>query len=254
MGNPKSETPVNKNENGTTKTTVDEISQDEAEANLENATVIENEHQTFLNKLEKGSGTSAEQISAIETRIPLLESKLSSVEASITAKVDELKNDDEIQDDGETLRLSPFKKKTMAKQKRYLKKAKKKLKSQISQLKKLYSSLLKDEARKERKVSISKTAKKEVYHKQHGGAINNAITNTVTAMEEGNRATLKVEVSKLDAKEGDALIMKTLVKAPRFLHTKVVANAENRILYLQHFRSELGVKKKERPRRGRKKK
>lgn len=48
--------------------------------------------------------------------------------------------------------------------------------------------------------------------------------------------------------------MKTLVKAPRLLHTRVVANADHRILYLQHFRTELGAEKKERPRRGRKKK
>ena len=247
-------TPFNKNENDATKTTVDETSQDQAGTNLENAEASRKAFELFERNITNGSGSTADNIADIKKQRLLVRGRLAFVETAIVKIVTELKSSGQRNGEGVVIKLSPFEKNVLRREKRNLTDAKKEYKAQISELSKLFSSLDKEEAKKERKASISKSAKKEPYHKQHGGAVKNAIANEVTAMGKGNRDTLKVELAKLDDKGGDALIMKTLMKAPRFLHTRVVANADHRILYLQHFRTELGVEKKERPKRGRNKK
>ncbi len=134
------------------------------------------------------------------------------------------------------------------------KEEKKTLKTHISKLSKELMKEYRINAQGITRKSLRISARREKFHKRYGDNIRTSITKMITAFESDDITALQVELSKLDTKEGDALIMKALLKAPRFLHTKVVANADHRILYLQHFRTELGVKKEERPRRGRRSK
>jgi|GEM_PF-4452382 len=209
--------------------------------NLKDAKKAEEE---LLKNLAIGSGSSAKQIANAEDQILVLESNLSITASRIAEIEEQLKNSGKFGLNGKTVGLSSFTKKSLYKEKRNLKKAKNNFKAQISELSRLYTALNKIDAKKDRRVSTHTSAKKESYHKQHGEAVKSAITQEIAAMGEQALAALVLNLSKLNSKEGDALIMKTLLKAPRFLHTKVVANKEARGGYLQFFRNELGVTKK----------
>jgi len=121
---------------------------------------------------------------------------------------------------------------------------KKDLSSQVKTLSKGLKSFYKKSRQKTTRFNLKFAAKKENYHNKNHPAIEKAITAMVGAMEKDDVKTLNAELVKLNGSNGDVLIMKALLKAPKFLHTKVVANDEARKQYLQHFRNEIKKAKK----------
>ncbi len=134
------------------------------------------------------------------------------------------------------------------------KEEKKTLKALISKLSKELKKEYQKNASGFTKKSLRISARKESYQKRYGNSIQNAISKMISALDSDNLTALKAELAKLSEKAGNALVMKVLLKAPRHLHTKVVANTVAREEYLQFFRSELGATKKAAKGRGRNKK
>ena len=140
--------------------------------------------------------------------------------------------------------LTPIAKEKIRNDIRMEKSEKKILKAQISRLSKELKKEYKRNAQSLARKSLSISARKESFHKRYGSAVRIAITKAIAAIEKGNLDALKSELANLSEKDADTLLMKTLLKAPRHLHTKVVANKDAREGYLQHFRDELGIASK----------
>jgi hypothetical protein len=120
----------------------------------------------------------------------------------------------------------------------------KSLKSDISKLSRELKAKYSDYKNGVSRKSIRIAAKKDSYHSKNAESIKNALNNYVVSMSEKQREYLKTEIEKTSGAKADTVVMRALLKAPRHLHTKVVANANARKGYFQHFRTGLGSTKK----------
>ncbi len=202
------------------------------------------ENANFINGLLYGDNLSSKNLSADENKLTQLVNHLVLIEETISKKQDEINSSGSISVDGKNRKLSTYEKAKLRNEIRNLRNMKGELKVQISKLNKKVKVSYKMNAQKSAKVSLRISARGDGYHRRNGGAIENAITNMVKAMDADNLTALKAELANLDAAKGDTLLMRSLSKAPHNLQTKVVTNSAAREGYLQYFRNELGTTKK----------
>jgi len=204
------------------------------------STSEQNLEATLVEKLL--SGTS--DINNKEAEVLNLMQDLTTVDAEIKNKQNQIKNSGKLGPDGLYPNLSLFKKSMLRNEILTLKKVKKKIKSQISGLNKELKSEYKKRKQKNTRGSLRISARRDSYHGRNKSSIEEAISNMVDSMEKDDHDSLVKQLADLEPKKVEALLMRTLLKAPRHLHTKVVANVNARSGYLQHFRSQLKKGKK----------
>jgi hypothetical protein len=166
------------------------------------------------------------------------------VDEAIAVKQEALRSSGKFTISGQSDRLNGFQKTKLRNEVRNLITTRKQIKKEISQIEKALTGSFRKDNNRIVKASVRNSAKKSSYHKRYNGAIKKAITKTVNAFSNDKVVALKSEVAKSDPIKGDAIMMQALLKAPRHLQTKVIANPDARKLYLQHFRNELKVGKK----------
>lgn len=189
------------------------------------------------NFLSKNSGSD-------EIQLEELYSALDDVESAIDEKNSNLFSSGKFSVSGIKIKLSGFQKTKIRNEIRNLKKSREILKKNISQIERnLTSSFQRDTFRIVRS-NVRSSARKSSYHTRFGVSIKTAISKVISGLSGEELKALKTKVEQPDLKKGDAFIMQTLLKAPRHLLTKVAANPEARIQYLQYFRDELKAGKK----------
>ena len=169
---------------------------------------------------------------------------LTDVVAEINSKQDQIKNSGKMGPDGLYPKLSVIELSKIRNEILTLKNVKKGIKSQISRLNKELKSEYKKKKQKNLRGNLRISARRESYHNRNSSSIEDAISKMVEAMQKDDIDSLAAQLSTLDSKKADTLLMHTLLKAPHHLHTKVVANANVRAGYLQYFRSLLKKGKK----------
>ena len=122
-----------------------------------------------------------------------------------------------------------------------LEKIKRELQNRFSILDNKLYTVYKTEEKSNARKGIRKAAKKDDYHKRNSESIKTNLSKYVTGFEKGVAPILKADFAELKAENGDAFLMKKLLKAPNNLHTKVVANQTYRKEYLGHFKLKLGI-------------
>ncbi len=198
----------------------------------------------FINGLLHGNNSKSKLLSADENRVTQSSKQLVLIEETILQKQGEINSSGDFGKDGRNRKLSPIEKAKLRNEIRNLRNTKRELKAQISGLNKKVKASYRMNAQRSSRMSLRITASGDGYHRRNGGAIKNAITNMVKAMNADNLTALKAELANLAAAKGDTLLMRELSKAPHNLQVKVVSNKAARPGYLGHFRSELGATKK----------
>lgn len=179
---------------------------------------------------------------------------LDSLEDAIKAKKAALASSGKVVGSKKADKLSPLQKTHIRAEIRGLNSSRKQIKQRIAELSHSVSSVHRLVAQRERRVSLRRTTSKSSYHTQHGVAVKTAIKKFVAGMDPLAIAALKAKLAKPGPKGADYVLLHSLLKAPRNLFTRVAANEDARVDYLQHFRSELGATKKTTKKRGRSKK
>lgn len=144
-------------------------------------------------------------------------------------------------------KLTSFARKRLNTEVKELKEGVKAIQSEIRRIEKLLTSIYRGIDDKISRSNVKKAAKNESYHERYGKSIKDRLDTFLTKMPDEKVMQLKAELPKAEFKAGNAMMMKALVSAPRFLHTRVVSNPTAREEYLSHFRGKLtGVKAKSR--------
>lgn len=178
-----------------------------------------------------------------EKELEAFNSNYDVLEAAILEKKNAIKDAGEVALDGFNKKLSTLKIAKLRNELLNLKKNKGKLKKKISALHKEITVSYRGSAQKFQRSSIKTVSKKDSYHKQNSEAIKASISKYVDGMGDPRITKLRNELAQTSGVKADAIVMRTLVGAPRFLHAKVVSNASARAHYLDHFKNELGLVK-----------
>lgn len=197
---------------------------------------------SMIEKLSRGAD---ESISKKEDEVLKLMQDSITVVTEIKNKQNQIKNSGKLGPDGLYPTLSLFEKSMLRNEILTLKKLKKNIKSQISSLNKELKAEYKKRRQKNIRGSLRISARQDSYHGRNKSSIEKGISNMVDSMEKDDHDSLVKQLADLvEPKKEEALLMRALLKAPRYLHTKVVANVNARSGYLQHFRSQLKKGKK----------
>lgn len=168
---------------------------------------------------------------------------LDALEEAIAAKKTAITYSGKVVGSKKMPKLSPLQKTHLRAEIRGLNASRKQIKQRIAELSNSVSSVYRLVAQRERRVSLRLSASKSSYHTQHGAAVKTAIKKFVAGMDPQAIAELKAKLANPGHKGADHVLMHALLKAPRNLFTRVTANAEARVDYLQDFRAELGITK-----------
>lgn len=144
-----------------------------------------------------------------------------------------------VSNDGREETMTAFAKKQLkhkiSRKKSAIKACDEKIKFLENDLMEIYTAIERADSRNR----IRKAAKFDSYHERYSESIEKQIEETIENMDEVKLKTLKAEVLKAEFKVGNAMMAKALIKAPRFLHTRVVSNPVAMDKYMQHFRGKL---------------
>ena len=188
------------------------------------------------NFLSKNAGS-------VEVQLEEFYSASDDIEAAIEEKSEYLNSSGKFRITGRRGKLSGFQKTKVRNELRNLKKSLKIIKKDISGLEGSLNSSFQRDTNRIVRGNVRISAKRSSYHNRFSGNVKTAITKLVAGLSSEELKTLKTNVTKLEFKKGDAIMMQALIKAPRHLLTKVAANSDARKLYMQHFRNELKVGK-----------
>ena len=158
------------------------------------------------------------------------------IEEAIAEKRDELKSSGSVTITGQRKKLSGFEKTKTRNEIKNLEKTRAEVKTEISQLERSLSSAYRKDNKRLDRSRVRKRAKSEGYHQRYGEDIEKAMRKYLGKFSSEDRSSLKNKVAEADANQGNAAMMKSLLKAPRNLHTRIVINAEARERYLNYFR------------------
>jgi hypothetical protein len=189
-----------------------------------------------INNFSSAHNSLSLNATALEERLEIRYTIIGEIESAIEEKSQLLKSSGKLSANGMRITLNGFKKTKLRNEVRNLKKTRDVVKGECRKLEKdLTSSYRKDSSRIDRS-KVRNNAKKDSYHNRHGEAIQKAIQGTANGFSSEKLSSLKVDVAKADQQKGDAILMQALLKAPRHLQTRVVANEEARKGYLEYFR------------------
>jgi len=192
----------------------------------------------LIANLSKSIGSSSRNLSYSEDQLSKMMEILGAVEAALLQKQGKLRSAGKARVSGRNMKLSTFEKAQLRSEIHNLKNSQRELKEDIKQLANKVKSVYRKSIQRDKKRSLRITARRETYHKKHGASIEKAITKMVTAMAKDDITILKAGLAKA---KGDTLLMRALLNAPHNLFTRVVASADARNGYLQHFRKELSA-------------